>query len=504
VYNLKTLVVVLGIALMVFAVVKPVCLAFMAEDVFKRRRNLWLTLTVIAFLSPNFWLYAALAFVLLWRAARHDPNPAALFLLTLHVIPPISVEIPTIGINQLFALNQLRILSLVVLLPLAVRLVHNERHAPFNRFTLIDFFVLAYVALQIVLLMPYESITHTGRRSFLLFVDYLLVFYVFSRLGQDRRQVIDAVVCFCLACAIMSPIAVFETVKGWLLYQGLGDQWGVPISFAFLMRGDQLRSQVSAGHALSLGYLLAIGFGLWLYLQRFLRPQVRIVGVVWMWAGLIACYSRGPWLTAVVVFFVFLALGPNAPTRVAKGLLAASVMAFLVVLSPIGDKLIDSLPFIGTLDSANVTYRQQLWDTSLVLIQQNPWLGNPFVLTHMESLRQGQGIIDIVNGYLHVALLYGLVGLALFVAVFVIPLLRGYTLVRRTLDTDPDLAALGGTLIACVLGTLFFIATAGFGSVPFALAGLLASYVQLGSSEEVPAPQEEMAPLATTTRSWSA
>src|SRR4051794_11123558 len=109
--NLKAMIIILAVAIAVFAIAKPVCLRFMAENDFERRRNVWLVLTVTAFISPSFWLYVLVALVLLGWAARKDTNPVALFLLVMHVISPNdSLPIPVSGINQLFEVSNYRIL----------------------------------------------------------------------------------------------------------------------------------------------------------------------------------------------------------------------------------------------------------------------------------------------------------------------------------------------------------------------------------------------------------
>ena len=60
-YTLKELIVVVGIALLIFWLAKPIFLRFSEERDYARRRNIWLALTVIGFLSPNFWVFTLLA-----------------------------------------------------------------------------------------------------------------------------------------------------------------------------------------------------------------------------------------------------------------------------------------------------------------------------------------------------------------------------------------------------------------------------------------------------------
>jgi hypothetical protein len=76
--NIKALIVVLTAAIAVFVIAKPICLRFMSEQNFARRRNIWLALTIAAFLSPNFWIFAVGALALLTWGGHKDPNPLAL------------------------------------------------------------------------------------------------------------------------------------------------------------------------------------------------------------------------------------------------------------------------------------------------------------------------------------------------------------------------------------------------------------------------------------------
>src|SRR5258708_30847236 len=100
--NLKAMIVVLTVATGVFIIARPICLRFMAPDDFTRRRNVWFALTVTAFVSPSFWLYALVAAILLMWTARKDRNPVALYALLMFVIPPnIMFEVPIAGINRL-------------------------------------------------------------------------------------------------------------------------------------------------------------------------------------------------------------------------------------------------------------------------------------------------------------------------------------------------------------------------------------------------------------------
>src|SRR5579885_1724714 len=130
--NLKALAIVLAIGTAVFWLAKPVALQFSGEGDFSRRRTVWLLLTTMGFLSPNIWLYSLVAFPLLWWASSKDTNPIALYLLMLHVIPPVPVSIPIIGNSGLFDLDNYRLLAFCVLAPTALRIRNTDRAGPRN------------------------------------------------------------------------------------------------------------------------------------------------------------------------------------------------------------------------------------------------------------------------------------------------------------------------------------------------------------------------------------
>ena len=479
--NLKALIVVTILAITIFALAKPICLRFMGESDFARRRNIWLVLTVVAFASPSFWLFVIVATPLLAWGGNKDSNPVAFYLFTMHIIPPtVHLEIPTVLINHLFELNLYRILSLVVLLPTAWRVIRSgERLASGTGW--VDVFILSFAALQLLSFLPYESITNAGRRGFLLFIDAVLVYYVVSRICTSRKRIVDAMASFAVICGIFAAIALFESIKGWLLYHELATVWGVPARLPYLLRDDILRAAAAVGHSLALGYALAIGLGFWLYLRTLTQPLrfARFV-TIGLCVGLLAAYSRSPWIVAVIIYFAYVSQGPRGGVRFSKALFVASMLTAIVLVSPIGHRVIENLPFVGSVDAANVIYRERLAKASWQLIQQHPWFGDPFVLQHLQSLRQGEGIIDLVNTYAAVAMFYGLVGLVLFLAPAFIATGGALRAARWSASRDADLSRLGANLVACMLGTLVMMTAGSFGTILekmyYVLVGLAVGY----------------------------
>jgi O-antigen ligase len=382
------------------------------------------------------------------------------------------------------------VFALAILVPVVWRMAQDRNSAGAFRLTALDTLILCYGALTVVQMLPHESPTHSARRAFLFLIDIALPYFVASRACINRRALVDVLASFCLACALLTPLALFEVVSGWLLYAGIGDHWGIPRSLGYETRGGFLRAQASSGHSLALGNLLAIGFGFWLYLRT--QPGVKRrspLVIIWLWLGLLAAASRGPWLAGLTALFVFIAVGPSGAARLVKAFLIAIPVAGAVLLSPIGSHVIDRLPFVGTIGAENVAYRQLILAVSWEFIKENPLLGNPMVVGRLEALRQGEGIIDMVNGYVTIVLFHGVIGLSLWLGFVLGCAGKAYRMTRLNATRDADLSLLGAALIACIVAFLSMTGTGGVGptveKILFVVAGLAVSYGSVNRAVQI-------------------
>jgi len=479
---LKELIVVLGLSAIVFALAKPVALQFSAGDDFKRRRNVWMAVTIVAFLSPNIWLFALLSAPALYWGGKKDSNPLAFYLLLLTVIPPISRHIPTIGIKQLFDLDIYRLLSFCVLIPAAWRLRNSADPDRIRGLRGMDLVLLGYGALQVVLFVSpdpaqsnyvilHNSVTNTLRSAVLFYVDVYVLYYVVSRGGKSRDAIREALAAFVLSCTLMASIAIFEGAKHWLLYTDLYARWGGDqLKAEYYVRAGLLRAEASSGQPLALGFLLTVGIGFWLYLwSRVTGQWIRKAAVtVLLLTGLFVSFSRGPWLATVVVFLAYAAFGSSRASGLMKVAMVALILGGLVVLSPFGTKLPQILPFSESDPAAqsSLLYREELLERSWQLIQTHPLLGDQLALAHLQDLRQGEGIIDVVNTYVGITLFHGFAGLALFLTFQFLPLYRTRRAARRLSPRDSDADLLATGIAATIFGTIILLADCSFRSAP--------------------------------------
>jgi O-antigen ligase len=462
--HIRALIVILALAGAVFAIARrPVTAIAIDPGDFRRRRNLWFAVTLIAFLSHNFWIYLVATGAILLATLPRERNRVALFLALVFAVPPASASIPGLGLlEQLFEINHPRLLALVILVPTALRLRANPLRRRFGSLWT-DRFLLAYVAVAFTGQLTETTFTNAVRVGlFLPFLDAVLPYYVASRALTSIEGFRDAAAAFVVSAQVLAAIAVFETFKHWLLYyaslRALGVDWGFGNYLVREVGG--LRAQASTGHPIALGFVLAVALTIALYVRTLIpRLAPRRLGVTLIAAGLVAALSRGPWLGAAAGLLTFLATGPGAG-RVAAKYAATGVVAVSILRTiPAAQDLFELIPFVGGVETYNVVYRQRLIDLAFETIWQRPWFGgiDIYSLTAARDLRQGGGFIDVVNTYVGVLLGTGFIGLTLFVGIFATAAVGLFAAVRRAVDEEQRV--LGRALLASLAATVVAIGT---------------------------------------------
>lgn len=450
---------------MLWFVQRALCPGVMATADFVRRRNLWIGLTLAAFLSHNYWLFVAIAAVLIvWNAnPAKENNPVATFLFLLFAVPLLKVKIPGMGIiEHLFELNHARLLAVLLLLPAAIRLSKGAEVPNLGK-AAADWLLLMLLAIQTVRVFSETTLTQSLRDVFYMYVDILLIYYVCSRSLRDTTSLREALASACAGLLVVAPIAIFEFGRGWLPFASVDDALGVSGHGGgqYLTRGTSVRALGPAGHPLVLGFALAVAFGLWTGLRNCVAARYWWSGAVLLLGGLVATLSKGPWVGAAVMVLISVAAGPRAGPRLVKLSIGATLLLLAVFASPNSEGVIAYLPFVGTLDEGSVTYRSRLFEVSMMVFWISPIVGSSSFLSNplLEEMRQGEGIIDMVNSYLIYALLYGSVGVTLFIGIFLASLSGLFSWMRRVAASSAEDSILGAALLATTIGIMVMIAT---------------------------------------------
>ena len=484
---LRSLFVILVLSTAFFAFSGPSASALIGRTHFSTRRNLWFGLTIAAFLAHDFWIYTFIAILLLLAAKRREPNPSALFFFVLFAVPDGLVQIPGMGmINFLFALSHARILELIILLPAFFALGRQNDTLSLGR-TGPDRLLMTYILLIVFLYLRQASVTDTFRQALYQFLDVFLPYFVISRSLKDMQSFKSSLLSLVLAIMLLALFGAFETARHWLLYSSMIEDIGLESAMThYIARDGILRAIASSGNPLALGYLMAVGIGLYLFMQRsFHRKLVRRLGMALLAAGLIAPVSRGPWVGTAVLLVVFIATGHNPIKRLAFLALLTTLMLPLIAVLPGGERVINLLPLLGTTEKSTIDYRQDLLTNSIIVIQRNPWFGSVSYLEtpEMQAMLTGGNIIDVVNSYIAITLQNGFVGLGLFVGFFALVLIGIYKAMRSLADKDSEEYLLGRALLATLVAILVIIFTVSsitiIPIVYWSVAGLGVAYAQM-------------------------
>ena len=418
----------------------------------------WLFTALILFFLDDPLAVLALSGLVLLVLAPSDPlQRLGFFFIAVPCLPAyLQVYLPFPGINWLIMLTYYKVVVFFVLVPILFRssLQGNNR----GDFSVADASVVIYIILTVVLVTV--SMGATAGPRFL--IDQLLVlgipYFVLSRTIRSREDFDFCFRAILFVSLILASIAIIATLKQWDFYR-LKEP---PSVFSIPdVRSGLIRISATA-NTHSLGYHLALGFLFLEYLKGALA-----LGTLRLWlfrgmllAGLVSTDSRGAMLALAVAIFVYLVI------MVRKAFIRWGLLLSLATAIIAGGLWLITTEDASGVDAYNsVGYRQLLLQISIQHILENPVFGDLHFLLDPKFgvLLQGQGIIDITNFYLQVALCFGLVGLALFGAIFA-PTLLGLTgVIARSAAARSDerdrIRKISALLLSATVGWFVLVVT---------------------------------------------
>ncbi len=477
-----------------------ICIAFVAAFLFLlmlvrktdiiERKDLvyWAAFTFIitaaAFLSNSILIFTiVVASVCMYILRRKKELVVPYYLALIPLIPMYNYEIPGLvpGIRYLFAIDYPKMFALFLLIPLYLEI--RQRSAFFRGpayAATVDKLVFSYFFCLSILAFREGSLTASMRSVLIYFLEIVLPYFVISRCARDEKVFSAAFFAIFGSAVLLACVSVLEQRFRWEFYDYLLDllDFKKPTTAThYYVRGGWMRVGTTMG-VIPFGYFLALALGVGLYLLHTLKTGKLYI---YMGTGLISIAlfftgSRGAWLAAIVIlithFYFRLKFGGRA-ALVAVGLMLAAV-AFLY------EPNLDSIDEHGT-----VRYRLDLIENSMRVISNHFVFGtpNPKETAALEASRQGQGIIDIVNTYLAVVLYYGMVGLALFVLIFAVQIVKVHSATKlANTHGRTSWMHIGNLLLAMLIATTVFIGTvSSISFIPvyyWSLLGLSTAYVR--------------------------
>jgi O-antigen ligase len=484
-YKAYIVITILGLA--TFWLAKKNLPEFVSRTELQNWRNIWVFLITAACFSPNVWVFYAVFVVLVVNQVPKNPQKRIFYyLFLLCTAPQLNIIIPGIaGLPWLFPLSYSRLAIIVLLLYVYFKTPSSPKLFKLNA----DKYIVSFVLLLMVLKFRDDTFTNGIRQSFVLFIDIFIPYFVLSRHIQTQTDLNKAFYVLLIGILPLAIIGIFETAKSWLLfsdiYKSLMDQ-----GIFYDVRSGGVRAVASTSGGPVLGFIMVVSFGLFLYIKPFIKsPKLVYLAGFLIILCLLATKARGPWLGIIVLIAAYLYTGKAAIKNIFKLSAIGLALVPVLMLTPAGQKFIDLLPFVGDARSDTIDYRSRLIDNSWIVFQQNPWFGSTTFLEtpEMQSMMQGEGIIDIVNSYIQIVLENGIIGLLLFLLIFFNLLRRNYAIINKLPASSDELQHMGRTFLALTVAIMFIIFT--ISSVNFipvlywVFIGLLAAYLKIAETE---------------------
>ncbi len=469
----------------------------------------WVSIAVFGFLIGNKWLVFALIGVTLFIAApARSAERVYLYIGVMVAIPiSLSLNIPFPGLNYLISLDYAKMTTIILLGPVFVKNIFSR---PPQQLKIVGRLLVIFVLLTGIMSIRDVSFTSMLRALLDQFLLVVIPYIAISRSLTTQNEIENAIRALFVSAIILAGIGVFSTLWSWNYYVHLSDHI-IAKSFTEYRNGF-LRISATLGATL-LGFVMGAAI-MAAFVFQAAKEYPKIIAIAQMCVFgfvLFTTGARGGWLAAALIIGAYFLLSKlkKSGRQLLLASLAVCVVTIMVLVFQESAYLNDAY---GSID-----YRADLLRTSMRQIAERPLFGSADFLesSRFAHLRQGEGIIDLVNVYLQLSLHYGLVGFSLFVGANLLALRGGLATLERLpigRDVDADAAAARRTvalLIATQIGYLGMIATISWVSYiwhyGFVILGLMVAQVRVGAlpcvtperQHEIPPAQEPPPPNAS-------
>ena len=437
-----------------------------SDVVGRQRMDNWFILygliTLSIFLISNFWIFLLVLFVLTLIFGSREPVMPAIFALLVLSVPAKGAWLSGFGVVQnLLYVVPSDIVQIAVVVLALIRFSEPNNTRMGGGIADKCFILFAIVAMM----LSFRDTTFTnGLRICVVFIlSSMPAYFIFSRMRWTEETIKVTTIALMVPLIALSGVAVLEVLTSWHFYSAAIANWGIPYRGIYILREGFLRAYGTLLGPIAFGAILMVGLALApAVIQSMNNKFLGRLGFLGLGGGILAALSRAPWIGTGIVFVLHALTDKKAASSLGRlALIGVACLAVLAV-TPFGSSVINTIPGLGD-DSHDetISYRQELLRVGVNVVRDNPFFGSTEYLERddLEELRQGQGVIDLVNTYLHVAMNYGLVGLTLFLAVKFLAFFSIWRSIARARIVLPELAPYCQAYFAALGGLLFVLFT---------------------------------------------
>lgn len=368
--------------------------------------------SVSILLLSQIWvaIFGIVAVTLVWAKRRIYAAGLAIFLII--TMPGIETVLNVGGV-QLIDLSIITAVIIGLMLATAMWKGSFSSAGRTNNYTPYAFFcVVTFIAARDT------TITNILRVILENLIAFIVPYMIVRNSLRDSLSIRTMTMCVIAAGLAVSAIAMFESFMVWPIYQSYGQSFGTLVNAGVKMRGGMLRAAGPSMNPPLSAAVLALCFVTAFASASLFRTKAGhrvVLGIIAV--GLFCMQARVGWLGAIAG-----SVGVLISRRGVKAIatyVPIVILAFGGVygLAQVNEGFANLAGFSADAKGSS-DYRDRANARSIEIIKQHPLLGQPanVVISQMEDLRQGEGIVDFVNGYMATALFSGLLGLGIFVS----------------------------------------------------------------------------------------
>lgn len=488
-----------GLILLTGAVFGYAALLRKPDAAWVKKAPFWIftVMFMIGMWGRNYWVAYAALFLALPLLAKSRADAAALYCVLAVSLPQLATQI-SVGSLYLIAGSK----YLFCALGFAVAFMMKRGSAQGLHRARFALPILIIVVLEMTAARD-PSVTATIRQCLPALFTILLPYFLLSRSLENTEDVRRFLLAFVLAGFVMAVVATAEARLHWLIYKQLEGFLDIHVSVNGYskMRAGTLRAPASFPESTSLGTFLALAFMAALALRDTFASRGRWYVVLFVLTlGLVSANSRGAFI-ALGVGLMAWDVYCRRYARLGLKMLAAGSLYFFALFAAQFSAFFAAMVGQGSGAAATSDYRRRLFERGMEEIHKHPVLGQNLraALDNLQDLRQGEGIVDLVNGYISYGLTLGYPGMIGLALVF-LSLCAAMWVARRKFRANPALmepAACVFAVGALNIPNSFFTGFGGTGSTTFymicGLGGSLWAMRGLAPATQseagVPAPQ---------------
>lgn len=365
-----------------------------------------------------------------------------------------------------FTIVQITYFNIICLGSFSMLMFSGERRAP-TRLATWDLTFAAMMAVQFFMDARSGDAMYALRSILQVTINFGLPYLIFSRALAGSRDPGALLVSLLLATSVIALIAVFESMRHWLLYDAMASRLGADLDGMAgtgytKLRGGMLRARASFPESTGLSLYLGVALTMLFALRREIGSSALVTGIAAILiAGLFCTFAR----------VGYIALGAGLCMCLLHERRFGALVAMLIALPTAAFALIalgDAVPMVaaamgtGSDTAGSIDYRGMLYDAGVQLIGQRPLfgLGMNELLAELYHLRQGEGIVDLVNQPLTIAMRAGLLGGLIYFAMMLRVLFTLFVARRRM---DGATQACACACFAAIIALMVGLTTTSFG-----------------------------------------